>query len=66
MSLPAYLWITDESGQAIEGGSHVTGREGSSEVFQLDHHVYMPFDRDTGRITATRTLTDCHLSAAVS
>ena len=29
MSIPAYLWLTDENGSPIVGGSLVTGREGA-------------------------------------
>ena len=54
MSNPAYLWLTDENGSPIVGGSIVLGREGSIEIKSLSHHLTIPTDRNTGKLTGTR------------
>ncbi|MEB7600215.1 Hcp family type VI secretion system effector [Raoultella terrigena] len=54
MSNPAYLWFIDENGSPIVGGSMVLGREGSVEVKSLSHHLTIPTDRNTGKLTGTR------------
>lgn len=54
MSNPAYLWFIDENGSPIAGGSMVLGREGSIEVKSLSHHLTIPTDRNTGKLTGTR------------
>ena len=54
MSNPAYLWFIDENGSPIVGGSMVLGREGSIEVKSLSHHLTIPTDRNTGKLTGTR------------
>lgn len=54
MSNPAYLWFIDENGSPIVGGSMVLGREGSIEIKSLSHHLTIPTDRNTGKLTGTR------------
>lgn len=54
MSNPAYLWFIDENGSPIVGGSMVLGREGSIEVKSLSHHLTIPTDRNTRKLTGTR------------
>lgn len=54
MSNPAYLWFIDENGSPIVGGSMVLGREGSIEVKSLSHHLTIPTDRNTGKLTGMR------------
>ncbi|MCF6690426.1 Hcp family type VI secretion system effector [Raoultella terrigena] len=54
MSNPAYLWFIDENGSPIVGGSMVLGREGSIEVKSLSHHLTIPTDHNTGKLTGTR------------
>ncbi|HAT1612965.1 TPA: type VI secretion system tube protein Hcp [Raoultella planticola] len=54
MSNPACLWLTDENGSPIVGGSMVLGREGSIEIKSLSHHLTIPTDRNTGKLTGTR------------
>ncbi|MGS4818648.1 Hcp family type VI secretion system effector [Raoultella terrigena] len=54
MSNPAYLWFIDENRSPIVGGSMVLGREGSIEVKSLSHHLTIPTDRNTGKLTGTR------------
>jgi len=49
MAIPAYMEI-----EGIPGSVNVSGREGWIEVFQFDHRVYLPTDRDDGSITGTR------------
>lgn len=54
MSNPAYLWFIHENGSPIVGGSMVLGREGSIEIKSLSHHLTIPTDHNTGKLTGTR------------
>ncbi len=54
MAIPAYMWLVDDQGQKIEGSVTVTGREGSIEILEYNHSIYMPTDDQDGKITATR------------
>ncbi|MDI9220681.1 type VI secretion system tube protein TssD [Pantoea sp. EA-12] len=54
MANPAYLWLTDENGSPILGGCEVLGRAGSIEIKSLSHHMTVPTDGHTGRLTGTR------------
>jgi len=54
MSIPAYLWLTDENGSPIVGGSLVAGREGAIELQSVTHNIWIPTDGNTGRLTGTR------------
>ncbi|EOB9997421.1 Hcp family type VI secretion system effector [Cronobacter sakazakii] len=54
MAVPAHLWLYDASGALICGGSEVVGREGSIEVQSFGHGLSVPFDGNTGKLTATR------------
>jgi len=54
MPIPAYMFLKDESGNAVEGSVEVAGREGSVEVWAFDHEVRIPTDPDTGKLTGTR------------
>ncbi|MFS7246242.1 Hcp family type VI secretion system effector [Rahnella inusitata] len=54
MSNPAYLWLTDENGSPIIGNCEVVGRTGSIEIKSLSHHLTVPADRNTGKLTGTR------------
>ncbi|GGX62508.1 Hcp family type VI secretion system effector [Saccharospirillum salsuginis] len=54
MAIPAYLWLKDEQGNDIKGSVSVTGREGSIEVLEFNHSIYIPTDNDTGELTGTR------------
>jgi type VI secretion system secreted protein Hcp len=54
MAIPAYMWLVDEQGNEIQGSVAVAGREGSIEVLEFSHNVYIPIDNDSGEITATR------------
>ena len=49
MAIPAYMTI-----DGIPGSVQVSGREGTIEVLEFDHTVYMPIDRDDGTISGTR------------
>jgi type VI secretion system secreted protein Hcp len=57
MAIPAYLWIKDDGGADIKGSVTVQGREGSVEVLEFDHSVYIPTDGNTGKLTGTRVHT---------
>lgn len=54
MSNPAYLWLEDENGSPIVGGSQVIGRVGAIELKSLSHNLKVPVDGNTGRLTGTR------------
>jgi len=54
MAVPAHLWLYDASGALICGGSEVMGREGSIEVQSFGHGLSVPYDGNTGKLTATR------------
>ncbi|MDI7661070.1 type VI secretion system tube protein TssD [Cronobacter universalis] len=54
MAVPAHLWLYDALGALICGGSEVAGREGSIEVQSFGHGLSVPFDGNTGKLTATR------------
>lgn len=55
MAIPAYLWITDESGSPIRGASEVKNREGSIEILGFCHGVHGLADANTGALTGTRS-----------
>jgi type VI secretion system secreted protein Hcp len=55
MPSSAYLWIKDDQGSDMVGGSKVRGREGSIEVIQLSHEVHLPTDAHTGTPSGART-----------
>jgi type VI secretion system secreted protein Hcp len=54
MSVPAHLWLYNQSGSLIPGDSLVTGREGSIEMQSFNHGVHIPYDHSFGRLTGTR------------
>jgi len=54
MPTPAYMWLKDNSGSAINGSVDVAGRENSVEVVEFEHEVRIPTDADTGKLTGTR------------
>jgi len=54
MSNPAYLWLDDENGSPIVGGSKVIGRLGSIEIKSLSHNLKIPVNNITGLLTGTR------------
>jgi type VI secretion system secreted protein Hcp len=54
MSGNVNMWLKDHQGQAINGDSKIQGREKSCNIFSIEHSVRIPFDHDTGKVTATR------------
>jgi len=54
MAVPAYMFLKDDGGSEIKGSVTVDGREGSVEVVEFDHQVYIPTDGNTGKLTGTR------------
>lgn len=54
MAIPAYLWIKDDGGALIRGGSDVKDRESSIEVKGFHHNLMIPTDNGTGKTTGTR------------
>ena len=49
MPTPCNLWVSD-----VEGSSEKEGREGSSDVFEISHHIHQPVDNTTGMATGVR------------
>ncbi len=54
MSNPAHLWLVDENGSPIVGSCVMPARLGSIELRSVSHHVWLPTDPNTGKLTATR------------
>ncbi|PXY94693.1 Hcp family type VI secretion system effector [Frischella perrara] len=54
MAVPAYMFLKDDGGSEIKGSVTVEGREGSVEVVEFEHKVYIPTDGNTGKLTGTR------------
>jgi type VI secretion system secreted protein Hcp len=54
MAIPAYLWLKDDGGADIRGSVDVHGREGSIEIIAFNHHLMIPTDSSTGKLTGTR------------
>lgn len=54
MANSAYMRMTDDKGELIQGGSEVSGREHWIEVFSFEHELRIPTDEDTGALTSTR------------
>ena len=50
MPIPAYATFKDDSGGELKGSVTIAGREGSSEVMEFDHDVYIPTDANNGRL----------------
>lgn len=54
MPIPAYMWLRDDGGALIKGGVDVQDREFSIEVRGFHHHLMIPTDNATGKVTGTR------------
>ncbi|WP_024550122.1 Hcp family type VI secretion system effector [Siccibacter turicensis] len=54
MSLPAYLFLYDENGMLLRGGSQAAGRENAIEIMSSSYGVRQPVDPHTGRMGGTR------------
>lgn len=54
MSNPAHLWLTDENGSPIIGSCLMPSRTGSIELRSVNHHICIPTDTNTGKLTGTR------------
>jgi len=54
MSNPAYMFLVDENGSPVTGGSLVSGRVGSIELKSFTHNMHIPTDAHTGNLTGTR------------
>lgn len=54
MAVPVHLFLKDDGGAMIRGGSDVQGREGSIELRGLTHNLSIPTDGATGKLTGTR------------
>ena len=54
MASPIYIWLKDDGGNTIKGGSKVQGRENTVEAIDVQHEVFMPTDKNTGGLTGVR------------
>lgn len=54
MAVPVHLFLKDDGGAMIRGGSDVQDREGSVELRGLTHNLSIPTDGVTGKLTGTR------------
>lgn len=54
MSNPAYLFLTDKNGTPMIGGCLNPSRLGAIELKRFSHHLCIPVDSNTGRLTGTR------------
>lgn len=54
MAIPVHMWIKDDGGAVIRGGSDVMNREGSIELRGIHHNLSIPTDSNTGKLTGTR------------
>ncbi len=54
MAEPVHLFLKDDGGAMIRGGSDVKNREGSIELRDLIHNLSIPTDGATGKLTGTR------------
>ena len=54
MAIPVYLWLKDDGGADIKGSVDVQDRDGSIEVTEFLHSLYIPTDNNTGKLTGTR------------
>ncbi|KAB8307274.1 type VI secretion system tube protein Hcp [Erwinia endophytica] len=54
MSNPAHLWLKDENGSPITGSCLMPDRLGSIELRSVNHHIWIPTDSNTGKLTGTR------------
>lgn len=54
MAVPVHMFIKDDGGAVIRGGSDVMNREGSIELRGVQHNLNIPTDNNTGKLTGTR------------
>lgn len=54
MSLPAYMFLYDENGNPIKGGSNVAGREGAIEILNSNYHINQVCCSNTGKLMGAR------------
>ncbi|MEJ2046426.1 MAG: type VI secretion system tube protein TssD [Reinekea sp.] len=59
-----FVHLVDEQGNEIHGSVAVAGREGSMEILEFDHNIYIPTDRDSGELTGTRKHGAIHITKA--
>lgn len=65
MAVPVHLFLKDDGGAVIRGGSDVEGREGSIELRDLIHNLCIPTDGATGKLTGTRKHSAFSLTKAI-
>ena len=65
MAVPVHLFLKDDGGAMIRGGSDVADREGSIELRDLIHNLSIPTDEATGKLTGTRQHSAFSLTKAI-
>lgn len=65
MAVPVHLFLKDDGGAMIRGGSDVADREGSIELRDLIHNLSIPTDDATGKLTGTRQHSAFSLTKAI-
>ena len=65
MAVPVHLFLKDDGGAMIRGGSDVANREGSIELRDLIHNLSIPTDEATGKLTGTRQHSAFSLTKAI-
>ena len=65
MAVPVHLFLKDDGGAMIRGGSDVQDREGSIELRDLIHNLSIPTDGATGKLTGTRQHSAFSLTKAI-
>lgn len=65
MAVPVHLFLKDDGGAMIRGGSDVAKREGSIELRDLIHNLSIPTDGATGKLTGTRQHSAFSLTKAI-
>lgn len=53
MAIPVYLWLTDDTGNAVKGEVDINGRENSIEILEFMHSVDLPTNDLTGTISGS-------------
>ena len=65
MPIPAHIWFYDESGSPIVGECLMPTRLGSVELKSFNHSIWIPTDRNTGKLTGTRIHTPITLEKEI-
>lgn len=65
MSMPVFMKITTQNHGPIEGTCDLSGLEGTTEVYAIDHVVEIPRSKSTGRPTGRRIHNDLTINKQI-